>query len=128
MNQFSKTRDTTSMNSNTATGGNAGRQLSAAFSVMNDNPWFLQSSNWIQKNSAKILYNADFLPNIQLNEDKSMKNTINGLDKSSTEYTSKFHPVKYLLSSFYSERYIKIDVVTLFMESAVEVMKEKLKM
>ena len=122
MNQFSKSRNTTSKNSNTATGGNAGRQFSAT--KENLRPFHSQKSK--EKNGYKSLHNADIFPSSRLSGDISMKNTSNGCDKSATEYTYKFSPIKYTSSSFLSERYRNIDVAALFIESAREILKEKI--
>ena len=122
MNQFSKSRNTTSTNSNTATGGNAGRQFSAT--MENLRPFHSQKSE--EKNSYESLHNADIFPSNRLSGDISMKNTSNGRDKSATEYTYKFSPIKYTLSSFLSERHRNIDVIALFIESAREILKEKI--
>ena len=121
MNQFSKSRNTTSTNSNTATGGNAGRQLS----LMMNNPKILQSLHTEENNSKDIFHNSDSFSSSRVSRDISMKNTINGRDKSATEYTYIFSPIKYTLSPLFSERYRNIDVVALFIESAVEVLTEK---
>ena len=121
MNQFSKSRNTTSTNSNTATGGNAGRQLS----LMMKNPRTLQSLHTEENNGKDIFHNADSFSSSRVSRDISMKNTINGRDKSATEYSYKSHAVKYTLSPFFGKRYLNIDVVGLFIESAVEVVKEK---
>ena len=121
MNQFSKSRNTTSTNSNTATGGNAGRQFSATM----ENLMPFHSQKLEEKNSYKSLHNAGIFPSSRLSGDISMKNTSNGRDKSATEYSYKSHAVKYTLSPFFGKRYLNIDVVTLFIESAVEVVKEK---
>ena len=121
MNQFSKSRNTTSTNSNTATGGNAGRQFSAT--MENLRPFHSQKSE--EKNSYESLHNADIFPRNRLSGDISMKNTSNGRDKSATKYTYKFSPIKYTSSSFLRKRYRNIDVAALFIESAREILKEK---
>jgi hypothetical protein len=102
-----------SENTNTATGGNARRSMSSPVSIF----------------SGTKTNNHEKTGNSLKNRLKNsvMKLMLKENENSSIQYTSIHHQVKSNINDFDKEDVMKIDMLALYIESAIEILKERLR-